>query len=348
MSEGGNSILGRLRLAGFTGAAGGLAAFLLALIILLVVAKPSRREPPGVVLRESPATVTAEIAELKKDPSAGSGAAGALPRGARVTVLEDRGRWLKVRAEKGLVGFLPAETVETDAERQTRERRSAKILSFPPVFGVVAAETDILLAPYPSAARAGRLRPGTPVPIHAVDHAYYAFRRPEGGIAFVNSADVDLVPPDPSRPAIVPAGGRALKDVAVKNLQPSEAPTPQAGESAEGAGTPGPPPVSAGEPSGEPLEQAVLVSKVDPVYPDAARRSGVEGTVVLDATIGADGRVTDVAVVRGLPLGVSEAAADAVRRWQYRPARGRFGPVPSHKTIRIVFELHEGSNPERL
>ena len=97
MSERGNGILGRLRLAGFTGAAGGVAAFLLALIILLVVAKPSRREPPGAVPRESPATVTAEIAELKKDPSAASGAAGALPRGARVTVLEDLGRWLKVR-----------------------------------------------------------------------------------------------------------------------------------------------------------------------------------------------------------------------------------------------------------
>ena len=92
----------------------------------------------------------------------------------------------------------------------------------------------------------------------------------------------------------------------------------------------------------------MLLSKVDPVYPDPARRSGVEGTVVLDATIGADGRVTDVAVVRGLPLGVSEAAANAVRHWLYRAARGRFGPVPSHKTIRIVFELNEGSNPERL
>ena len=70
-----------------------------------------------------------------------------------------------------------------------------------------------------------------------------------------------------------------------------------------------------------------------------ARKSGVEGTVVLDAQIGANGRVEDVQVLRGLPLGLSEAAAEAVRRWQYRPARGRTGPVPSHKTVRIVFTL---------
>lgn len=330
-----------------TGLAGGVAAFLLALIILLIVARPRRHPPPAAATGESPATVTVEIAELKKEASASSPAAGALPRNARLTVLEDQGRWLKVRAGKGLVGFLPAETVETDAERETRERRSAKILSFPSVFGVVAAETDVLLAPYPSAARAGRLRPGTAIPIHAVDHAYYAFRRPEGGIAFVNSSDVDLVPPDPRSPAIVPAGGRTLKDVAVKSVSPSEVPTPTEGEAPEkraGAGPFSSPPRS----SDEGFEPPVLVSKVDPVYPDVARRSGVEGTVVLDVMIGEDGRVIDVAVVRGLPLGVSEAAVDAVRRWKYRPARGRDGPVASHKTVTIVFQLNEEADSERL
>ncbi|HXM75818.1 MAG TPA: FHA domain-containing protein, partial [Thermoanaerobaculia bacterium] len=49
--------------------------------------------------------------------------------------------------------------------------------------------------------------------------------------------------------------------------------------------------------------------------------------------------VEDVQVLRGLPLGLSEAAAEAVRHWHYRPARGRFGPVSAHKTVRIVFTL---------
>jgi TonB family protein len=65
----------------------------------------------------------------------------------------------------------------------------------------------------------------------------------------------------------------------------------------------------------------------------------VEGTVVLDAEINQSGQVSRVTVERGLPLGVSEAAVAAVERWKYRPARGRTGPVPSHKTIRILFTL---------
>jgi protein TonB len=80
---------------------------------------------------------------------------------------------------------------------------------------------------------------------------------------------------------------------------------------------------------------------VDPEYPEPARRTGVEGTVILDATISETGQVTHVAVQRGLPLGVSEAAVSAVRQWKYEPAKGRNGPVASHKAIRIVFALGE-------
>jgi TonB family protein len=68
----------------------------------------------------------------------------------------------------------------------------------------------------------------------------------------------------------------------------------------------------------------------------------VEGTVVLDALISEKGRVQDVQVLRGLPMGLSESAEEAVRRWQYRPARGASGPVASHKTVRIVFTLGSG------
>jgi protein TonB len=78
---------------------------------------------------------------------------------------------------------------------------------------------------------------------------------------------------------------------------------------------------------------------VEPVYPDLARRAGIEGTVELEVSIDAAGAVTDVEVVRGLPLGMSEAAADAVHRWKYKPARTAAGPVASRKTVRIRFVL---------
>ena len=117
-----------------------------------------------------------------------------------------------------------------------------------------------------------------------------------------------------------------MKDLKVTDLPPRRRPQKPAPED--------------GRP-GDPVEPAVLVSKVDPVYPEAARSAGVEGTVVLDATIAPDGHVADVTVVRGLPLGISDAAVEAVRRWQYRPARTRAGPVASHKAIRIAFELNQ-------
>lgn len=281
--------------------------------------------------------MTAERALLRQKPEASAPVVRALERGARVTVVANRGRWFEVVTEKREEGFLPVETVERDPDREAREKRAKTILSFAPVYGVVAEETDVLLAPFPVAARAGRLRKGEVIAIYSVDHAYFAFRDDDGKVAFVRSADVDLVPRNPSQPSIVPERTRALKNLEVKNLrmpaEESEEEPPEEGEVGE-------PPAEAVVPvSDEILEPAVLMSKVTPVYPEPARRAGIEGTVVLEVAIDASGRVTDAEVLRGLPLGLSEAALEAVRRWQYRPARGPAGTVASRKSVRILFTL---------
>lgn len=317
-------------------AAAGLAIFV-AVTTLFLVARPRKVRSIRPAASEVGGTVTIEVADLRNEPSGRASAAGALPKGARVRILADRGRWLEVRAgsEKDATAFVAAEAVETDPQRRTREDRGKRILSFAPVSGLVAEDTDVLLAPFPSAPRSGRLRRGTAVSVYAVDHDYYAVRAADGGLAFLHSGDVDLVPPDPRLPAIVPAVGKTIKDVAVNDLAPAAAAPPP--EPAASAGAPsweGEAPVLE-----EPLEPATLISKVDPDYPEAARRAGVEGTVVLDAEINENGHVTRVTVERGLPLGVSEAAVAAVERWRYRPARGRTGPLPSHKTVRILFTL---------
>jgi len=283
---------------------------------------------------EESGTVTTESAELRKDGSERSALVATLSRGARVRVLADTGPWLSVQTDRGN-GYLSAESVERDSDRQARQRRSTKILSFAPVFGVVAEDAPVRLAPFPLAPRAGRLARGSTISIHAVDHDYYAFQTAGGELAFVQSDSVDLVPPDPRKPAIAAAPGKELKDLTINDVAVSSAPPPPLED-----GAPAPP--EAAEPpetSDEALEPAVLLSKVDPVYPESARRAGVDGTVVLDAFIGRSGRVEEVQVLRGLPLGLSDSAVEAVRHWQYRPARGRSGPVASHKTVRIVFTL---------
>jgi TonB family protein len=288
------------------------------------------------------ATVTVEEAELKAEPNSRSPSIALLPRGTRVAVRDEAGLWVQARA-KDVSGFLPVASIERDSDRETRLRRAGTILSFAPVSAVLLEDADLLLAPFPMAPRAGRLEKGTTIRIHSVDHAYYALRGPDGGLAFVDSGKVDVIPPDPQRPVIEPAKERALKDLAVTELI---GPLPLAGEAAPpptpAPGSPGA--AAADERLGlrspeEPLEPAALLSRVDPNYPDAARRAGAQGTVVLEVVIGADGRVVRVDVLKGLPFGLAEAAVDAVRRWQYRPARGRSGPVVSRKEVRIEFRL---------
>ena len=307
----------------------------LVLGILLLVARPRRARVSRPAVLDSSGTVTAEIADIRREPSATAPSPGAIPKGARLTIVSDRGRWLEVRTGKGETGFVTAEAIETDTERQTRLERAKRILSFSPVPGVVAEETDLLLAPFPRR-RDRAPAAGSDDSIYGVDHEYYAVRVEDGSVAFIHSSDVDLVPPDPRRPAIVPGMGKTVNDLTLTDLSASPPEPPNPGSPAESA----PPNAEAEAPAAEePLEPAVLISKVDPEYPERARRSGVEGTVILDASISETGQITRIAVEQGLPLGISESAVAAVRHWKYRPARGRSGPVASHKKIRIAFSL---------
>ncbi|MCA1582415.1 MAG: TonB family protein [Acidobacteria bacterium] len=310
----------------------GAAALLLALAALIVVARP-RRQHATSAADSAPGTVTVDGADLRREPSAGSPVVGVLPSRTRITILSDRGPWIQARTSGGVTGYLSSENVERDADREARERRATKILTFSPVFGVVAEDATVRLAPFPFGPRAGRLKRGAAISIYAVDNAYYAFRSPDAGLAFVESSSVDLVPPDPKSPPIAPVASREIKNVTINNVSAAVATRPDSPEEEVPSGPEAP------ETSDEPLQPPELLSKVNPVYPEVARRAGVDGTVVLDVQISERGRVEDVQVLRGLPLGLSESAAEAVRHWQYRPARGRSGPVAAHKTVRIVFTL---------
>ena len=307
-----------------------------------------RERGPRAGVRKSPAVVTVPETVLRGEPAASAPGIMPLKRGDEVTVLSDRGAWIEVRAEKG-TGFVRAGEIEREDEHEAREERAKKILSFPPVYGVVADDTPVLLAPFPFAPRAGSLPKGTVIPIHAVDHAYFAYRDRANGIAFVASADVDLVPPDPKVPNIVPDASIGLRRLSTLD-SPTPPPTPVleiAPAAPQAEASPGEHPTPrrpepSGQRPGEPVEPAVVVDKVDPTYPEPAIRAQVEGSVVLDVGIDETGRVTDVQVARGLPFGLSEAAEQAVRQWKYRPARSSDGPIPSRKTVRILFTLKGG------
>jgi TonB family protein len=81
------------------------------------------------------------------------------------------------------------------------------------------------------------------------------------------------------------------------------------------------------------------LSGPNPVYPEAARRARIQGVVVLECTIGKSGGVNEVKVLRGLPLGLTEAAVDAVRKWQFKPSTLNGKPVEVLYILTVRFNL---------
>ncbi|MBZ5656326.1 MAG: TonB family protein [Acidobacteriia bacterium] len=82
-----------------------------------------------------------------------------------------------------------------------------------------------------------------------------------------------------------------------------------------------------------------IVYKERPVYPEAARRAGKQGMVVLDAVIGADGTVRRVRAISGADL-LAQSAADAVQSWKFEPYQVDGKPAEVETTIAVEFKLH--------
>lgn len=80
------------------------------------------------------------------------------------------------------------------------------------------------------------------------------------------------------------------------------------------------------------------VRHVSPVYPPIAQSARVQGSVIIDATIGSDGRVTDARVRRGVPL-LDQSALDAVRQWEFTPTLLNGVAVPVIMTVTVTFTL---------
>lgn len=77
---------------------------------------------------------------------------------------------------------------------------------------------------------------------------------------------------------------------------------------------------------------------VAPVYPMSARTARVEGSVDLEITIGPDGSVDDVTVIKPVHQ-LTDAAIAAVRRWKYAPTIVNGAPVPVKMMVRVAFTL---------
>ena len=236
---------------------------------------------------------------------------------------------------------MPRDLFETGRSRERPRKRRTSV-----VFASIVAHTSLVAA----LIVASILIPGVlPTP-----HASTYWDAPR----YVRIEDVPLPPQPVSRPAASnqPTADSSAAPVVAPDgfASEPEQPVDQAVEmpglvqGVAGAGlaagntlvTPPPPP----EPERRPtrmhsgINAPLRIHDVTPIYPALARASGVQGIVIIEATIDARGDVVSAKVLRSVPM-LDEAAIAAVRQWKYTPARLNGEPIAVVITVTVNFTL---------
>jgi len=86
------------------------------------------------------------------------------------------------------------------------------------------------------------------------------------------------------------------------------------------------------------LQIGRAISRVEPVYPEDAKREGIEGTVKLHVVVGRDGAVQSAELISG-PALLAKAATSAVREWRYAQTMLDGQPVETEQEIVVKFRL---------
>ena len=101
---------------------------------------------------------------------------------------------------------------------------------------------------------------------------------------------------------------------------------------------------TSGKPSrlavGGTVEAAKLIKKVQPMYPESAKSAGVQGTVVLHAVIGMDGKPLSLRVMNSqVDPDLARSAVEAVSQWRYTPTLLNGDPIEVDTTITVNYSL---------
>jgi len=91
----------------------------------------------------------------------------------------------------------------------------------------------------------------------------------------------------------------------------------------------------------ENTEPPKVLHRPKPKYPERARNAGKEGVVKLKATIGIDGKASDIEVLEGLCYGCDEEAIEALKRSRFTPAKKDGKPVAIRIIIPYRFKIED-------
>lgn len=313
-----------------------LAAIFFALLALIVLKTDNRtrvEDKPTETLTVLPVRI-----RIRTEPHARAPVVATATSGERVTMLEDRGAWVRVQTADELAGWAERANLERTAEQQRRIKRYEAIRSLPSLKGEVAEPANLYAGPGIFYPLVGSLTRGTDVTIYTRDHDFYAVQQGTG-IAY---ADIDAIDINssgthqlevPSSHAAIPPSDTAgtappVADTAIE-APPIPEPEPEPVERATGVYSAVPP----GGTQPEELDRAI------PRYPVAARRAGVQGPVVIRGIVRRDGTIDNLEIIKDLPYGLGDEARRAVNRWRFRPATYRGEPIDVYYTVTVNFRL---------
>jgi protein TonB len=76
-----------------------------------------------------------------------------------------------------------------------------------------------------------------------------------------------------------------------------------------------------------------------PQYTEIARKARLQGVVIVQAIIDKQGTVTNVKVLKGLGMGLDQAAVEAIKKWKFEPATLNGKPVAVYYNLTVNFRL---------
>ncbi len=88
------------------------------------------------------------------------------------------------------------------------------------------------------------------------------------------------------------------------------------------------------------VKAPVITNRVQPEYPDIARKARIQGMVILECVITKDGKIADVSVIKSLNSVLDQAAIEAVRKWEFEPGTQNDIPVDVIMNLTVVFQLN--------
>jgi len=308
---------------------------LLGLIILRSEGKKETAETATETL-----TVLSARIRIRTEPHARAPVVATASGGDRVTLLEDRGAWVRVQTADGLAGWAERSALEKTAESQRRIARHKAIRGLPPLQGVSTDRVQLYAGPGIFYPLMGELAEGTQVVVYTRDHDFYAVEHgKEIAYASVDAIDVSS------------SGTRQLDVQTAEATETATGPLPPVADTAETEPPPLPEPTVEPEPA--PLERSTGVysavppggtqpeeiDRVMPRYPAVARRRNIGGAAVVRGIVRRDGTIDNVEIIKDLPYGLGEEARRAVSQWRFRPATYRGEPIDVYYTVTVNFRL---------